>query len=367
MALLNAGQGSGYWRFALLWMLCLLVPAAIAQPQGAAQAAAAEEESESPWLLAPTISSNPKVGTSLGFMGGYLFKIDEESTSSMTGLTGSYSDTDSFTVAAFLRSYWDADRKRLTAVIAGGNIKNDYDDYLGSGLPAQTTDDMKMVFARYLHAVHTNWFIGVQGVYTNYLIGSDNFTTQQILQAAGLIGFDAAGLGLVGMYDSRDQQNSPTSGKYFIINNFAFREGLGGDSDFDAYNAEFKHYLPHGEDSVLAYHFDGRWTNDAPASGYSSIDMRGYTRGQYLAPNSVMLEAEERWRINSKIGVHLFAGIACLYGDDKDCTDRDNIYTSGGIGAEYMIKASENMVITVDYAIGEGDNSGFYMRFGQAF
>ena len=48
-----------------------------------------DKTEESPWLLAPTFSSDPKVGTSLGFLAGYLFKIDDESTSSMAGMMSS--------------------------------------------------------------------------------------------------------------------------------------------------------------------------------------------------------------------------------------------------------------------------------------
>ena len=32
----------------------------------------ADGDSESPWLLVPTVSSNPKLGTSLGGMGAYM-------------------------------------------------------------------------------------------------------------------------------------------------------------------------------------------------------------------------------------------------------------------------------------------------------
>lgn len=59
-------------------------------------AAESEEEKDSPWLLTPTISSDPKLGTTLGFLWAYLKKFDEESPASMFGIMGSYSDTDSF-------------------------------------------------------------------------------------------------------------------------------------------------------------------------------------------------------------------------------------------------------------------------------
>lgn len=53
-------------------------------------------ETEYPWLLTPTINSDPKLGSAVGFMGAYLKKFDDDSPSSMFGVMGSYSDTDSF-------------------------------------------------------------------------------------------------------------------------------------------------------------------------------------------------------------------------------------------------------------------------------
>ena len=94
---------------------------------------------------------------------------------------------------------------------------------------------------------------------------------------------------------------------------------------------------------------------------------RAYIRGQYLAPHSFSLEAEERWHVNGRFGVNLFAGVACLYGEGKNWYDRETLYPSFGVGAQYVIKPSEQMVMTVDFAQGKDGNNGFYMRFGQAF
>jgi hypothetical protein len=61
---------------------------------------------------------------------------------------------------------------------------------------------------------------------------------------------------------------------------------------------------------------------------------------------------------DSKLG-GLFAR---LYFDD-----RDNLYPAIGAGIQYLVKPAERLVITMDLAEGKADNSGFYLRFGQAF
>lgn len=326
-----------------------------------------EPRHESPWILVPKVSSDPKVGTSAGVIAGYMFKADPQSTASVIGAMGTYSTTDSWIGGVFFRGYWDDDSKRLTAGIASGQIRNDYEDFLGSGLPAQTTDEMKLFFARYLQEFYPDWYIGGQGIYTNYLIASDDFNAQKIMQASGLTGVDSGALGLALMYDTRNSQNAASSGIKFNINNFAFREAFGGEDNFDTLHIEFDQYLPHGDGHVLAWRAFGRATDDAPPSGYSSVDLRGYTRGQYLAPNSFALEVEQRWHVHGRFGINAFAGVACLFGDGRNCGDSDNLYPSVGIGGQYLLKEEENIVITVDYAKGKEDNDGFYVRLGQAF
>ncbi|GEN26232.1 hypothetical protein HCU01_41810 [Halomonas cupida] len=349
----------------LLAMTSLVVtPPALAQADATEPAQAA---TSSPWILVPKVSSNPKIGTSAGFIASYLFHTDPESTSSMAGITGTYSTTDSIVGGVFLRTYWDADSKRLTAGLGGGRIRNDYEDFLGTSTEAETTDEMKAVFARYLQEFTPNWFIGGQAVYTNYTTYGDSFDAQQVLDTVGLTGVESGAIGAVLQYDTRNTQNAPTSGIHLNINNLAYREALGGDDNFDTLKVEFDHYIPHGDGHVLAWRAFGRATHDAPASGYSSVELRGYTRGQYLAPNSFSLEAEERWHVRGRFGINAFAGVTCLFGDGEHCGDSDNLYPAAGIGAQYTIKPEEHMVITVDYAVGKDDNEGLYVRLGQAF
>ena len=116
-----------------------LVTGAIAQAQ----------EKESPWLLTPTFSSSPKLGNSLGAMAAYLHKFDEESPTSMFGLMGNYSDTDSSIYGAFGQSFYSADQHRLQFGVMRGDIENEYEDFLGTGLDAITTDDVTINFISY--------------------------------------------------------------------------------------------------------------------------------------------------------------------------------------------------------------------------
>lgn len=330
------------------------------------------EQRDSPWLLAPMISSDPKLGTSLGALAAYLHKFDQVSSVSMFGAGGTYTSTNSKIGAVFARTYFGQDHHRLIVFAGGGQINNDYEDFLGTGFPLSTEDHLKAFALRYLYRGYGDWFIGAQAISTNYQIVATDALGGEFLNAIGLTGFDSVALGALLQYDSRDDQNSPSRGWFLDVNNLAYREGLGGSVSFDTYRLKLQYYWPHGAGHVLAVRLSNHWTTDAPLAGYASIQLRGYTMGQYLGQNMSSFELDERLRFNERWGATLYAGVACLYGDglkgDRMQCDADkNIYMSAAAGLYYVLKPVEKMVTTLEYADGEGENRGVYLRFGWGF
>ncbi|MBV1906238.1 MAG: BamA/TamA family outer membrane protein [Pseudomonadales bacterium] len=326
-----------------------------------------DESGSSPWLLVPVVSSDPKVGTSAGVFAGYLHQFDDQSPVSTFGVGGGYSNTDSYGFGIYVNAYLAEDTHRVTAGVGIGKIRNDFSDFLGSGLPVQTTDDLRFAAARYLYRVRGNWFVGAQFSMTNYLISGANWQTDAALNLLGLTGFDSNGIGLVAEHDTRDNQNSPKSGHKFSINNLAYRDWLGGDDSFDTYTMKYRQYLAHGDDHVLAWRAEGRATHNAPRGGYSSVGLRGYVRGNNLAPHMMLFEVEERYKVNAKWGLAGFTGAVCLLDDLNDCGQSSNWYPNIGAGLIYTIKPAEKMVVRLDYAWGKSGNQGLYMSFGHAF
>ena len=317
-------------------------------------------------MLVPTLTSDPKLGTSLGITGGYIHQFDPGSQQSLFIARASYSDTDSRVAGLFGQIFFDDDRQKVILGLVDGRIENDYEDFLGSGLPVQTTDKLEAEFARYYHAVTGDWYAGVQLVSTNYTIGADGFL-DFVLDFIGLTGFDSTGLGLVAEYDSRDNARNPSAGRQFELSNFAYRESYGGDESFDVYQSKYSEYIAFKKGQVLAWQVKGRWTDDAPIGGYSSIQLRGYVRGNYLAPNYTHAQVEDRISFNSKWGMSVFGGVACLYDKLSDCEDSGNLYASVGAGVIYTLKEQAGIVLRAEIAKGESDETTFYLGVGNPF
>ena len=348
------------------------------EEQTEANEAAATPPKLKPWLITPTLSADPKLGANVGGLVAYLKKLDAESTPSMTGLSVSYSDTDSMTGALFSQLYWKADTRRLSLLAAGAEINNEYDDFLGTGQTVDTQDNVHTFGFRYLHRLRPGgWFVGIQGISTNYAVGADGIL-DSMLNQIGLSGFDAAGLGLVFQHDTMNNQRDPSGGHLHTLHNFAYRESLGGETSFDVGYADLRWYRSierfsvdkSGRSPVIAIQLKGRFTADAPLSGYSSVNLPGYTMGNYLSRHYSHVLVDARIPLKGKLGLVAFGGVGCQFGEDiagRDLSCGDATFPSVGVGVSYMLKAEASVLIRLEIAKGKSDNEALYLRFGHSF
>jgi hypothetical protein len=340
----------------------------VATAQGITAAAkAAPPAKESPWMLVPIVSSDPKLGTSGGAIAAYLYRFDPQSPVSMFGVLGLYSSTHSEVGALFARTFFGEDRHRLLVVALTGQINNNYSNYLNTGFAVQSQGNIHGGYLRYLYRVYGNWFAGLQLADTNYRVIPGDSMSQVILDQLGVTGFDSVGGGLVVYYDSRDNVNTPSSGFFTNANNLAYTNKFGGSASFGTYHLTMQQYFPHGDGNVFAWKMSNDWTVNAPPSGYATLLLRGYTAGEYLGPNMSSLEVEERIRMGERWGFTAFTGIARLYGSTSQADPSLGNYGDIGGGLYFMLKPKDKIAATLEYADGQGSNYGIYMRLGWGF
>ncbi|MGE5362344.1 MAG: hypothetical protein ACM3NQ_25290, partial [Bacteroidales bacterium] len=195
-------------------------------------------EKRSPWLFSPLMSANPKLATAVGGMGAYLHYFDEKSQVSMFGAGYEYSTSHSSVGALFTRMSLAEDHHRVLALAGFGYINNEYQDYLGSGQPLKTTDDVTGLVGIYAYRFWGNWFGGGLGVFGNYTVTGATAADQQMLDFLGVSGLHAGALGVLLMHDSRDNQDMPTKGWWMEASNQANRESLGSDQDYGVYRLD---------------------------------------------------------------------------------------------------------------------------------
>jgi hypothetical protein len=332
----------------LMIVIAIALPALTFAQQPAPDPAAQpppEKEARSPWLLVPMFSSSPKLGTALGGLGAYMHVFDQGSRVSLFGASYRYTSTHSQIFSGFARTSSGADHHRVVALTALGHIENDYDDYLGTGQPLKTSDELKAVVGRYLYRVKGDWFLGGQGTAANYQVLGATVEDDLVLETLGVQGFASAGLGGTVMHDSRDNEDMPTAGWFLNVNNLAYLEALGGSASFDAYRIDLKVFWKHGGGHVLAVRQYNWLTSDAPSAAQSTVTLRGYKQGQYLSPYTSSIEIEERLAVPLE----------------------RTTYPMFGGGIHFVLKPVQRMNVNLEYAQGIDDHRGVYLKLGYAW
>jgi hypothetical protein len=103
---------------------------------------------------------------------------------------------------------------------------------------------------------------------------------------------------------------------------------------------------------------------DAPPSAYAPVLRRGYTMGEFLGKKMSSIEVEERHRFADRWTATAFAGVACLYGGGKSCSDRANAFPSVGAGVQYILKPQQGIVANLELAVGKDGNRAVLFKMG---
>ena len=237
------------------------------------------------WVVTPTLTSNPKLGTSIGAAGMVFFRFDESQTSTAF-LAGSYSDTDTWILGGGVRAWFDADRQQIIALAFRGHAVNEYDNFLDLGIRLDSDSDVLIAPLIYRHrlgdAAETDWGLGGQAAHIGMTQTGNDPASDRLIKGLGLDEGRAYFVGPNVLFDDRDNVNSPESGSRLAImaNMWQQIQPEIDDDIFFSSDIEYStYYTP--EDVVLAANFKFRSTYDAPLLYQSSLtNWRAYTVGE---------------------------------------------------------------------------------------
>ena len=319
-------------------------------------------EEESRFVPVPIPIGNPTIGAGLAVAGLYMHPQQEGDTVSPTtisGLLGLYTSTESWAVGAFHEGFYSQDRYRVRGALAYGefNLK-----FYGIGNdspfredPLQYSAKTTVFMPRLLFRLPLeNWFLGARYLFVNADIAFDltggppgvpeaNATTR------------TAGLGLVAVYDSRDNKLWPSSGSWFELTGTDYGEYFGGEFDYGKLIVKFAQYIPLSKPVTLAYRLDGQFVNgDAPFYDLARLHLRGFPSGRYLDNEAVTAQAEIRWNVYGRwIGL-LFGGAGRIAQEFSQLDDSPTQY-AGGVGARYIITKKRKLSVGLDVAFGDDE------------
>lgn len=243
--------------------------------------------------------------------------------------------------------------------------------YYGTG--SDTPDDNKVsyssrrvAFEGYaLKNISRKWFTGINIKYRQYR--DVKFTRAAGLDYPELKDGSVTGVGIAVLHDTRNNLLTPLSGMYAFVNgtlNFAKNTYLDAVFDLRVYQTWQNKYT-----TAL------RWYNEITAGSPPFFDyallggdrfVRGYYSGRYRDKNLSTVQLEFRFPVVWRFGMAAFGGVSNVFSDVQHLTMKDSKY-NGGLGLRFMVDKKDRTNLRIDYAKGNGSNSGFYIAFGESF
>jgi len=177
------------------------------------------------------------------------------------------------------------------------------------------------------------------------------------------------GLNIVFLKDSRNNILSPSKGNYFEFKNvFNFTNTF-----YFTTTIDFRHYYSFGKNAnnTLASRFYHTTVfGEPPFYDYAEIGgdkyVRGYYQGRYRDNNFSSVQMELRNHLFWRIGIATFGGVSMIY-EYVNNIKSESFKPNAGVGIRFLVDKNENTNLRFDYAVGVGNQSGFYISFGESF
>ncbi|MEZ5016672.1 MAG: hypothetical protein R2800_06440 [Flavipsychrobacter sp.] len=241
------------------------------------------------------------------------------------------------------------------------------DKYYGIGNDTKEVDEVLYTSNRYIadisvyKKVDREWFVGLGGKYMLF----DKLQKERVLYPK-LSSNNSTGLGFSLFKDVRNSLLSPKKGSYYYLyTTYVFQQ------KYLKLNLDVRKYYTIKEMLTFSLRTYNEFTfSQPPFYDFAFLggdkQVRGYYYGRFRDNNLSTIQFEARSIFLWRLGLAAFGGGANLYSNVSSFRLGDTKYNYG-LGLRFLIDRKQDINLRIDYAIGEGDNSGFYVSFGEAF
>ncbi len=165
----------------------------------------------------------------------------------------------------------------------------------------------------------------------------------------GSSGGTVAGLGLLMIFDKRDNIFFPTNNHFYKIRAQFFGRYFGGDFEYNRTTVDLRQYFSTKTGHILALQAYGEFTgSDPPFFRFPALGgdqkMRGYFYGRFRDKRYLMAQAEYRKIVWWRVGVAAFVGLGDVAGSFKEFNTRTLKY-SYGAGLRFVFDEKEKINI----------------------
>ena len=287
---------------------------------------------------------------------------------SISAVFGAYTENDTWLAGAAHLGVWKDDNIRYTGAIFTGSINMKfYRNVLGQDVSTEANLEPNALLQELkFRIIDSDFFAGA-----SYLLVD---TDTEISFSAIDPGFTfknnsrEAAIGFSLNYDTRDTTFTPTDGINASIEASLFRKAVGGDTDYEKYEAKVLYFTSLTDDFPLGLRGDIETIEGSPSEipfyAYPFIDLRGIPMMRYQGDSTYVGEVELGWKFTPRWTLIGFGGAGRT--EDVGPSDSSTTVYTKGAGLRYFIARRFGAHIGFDIAKGPEDTA-FYLQFGHAW
>lgn len=322
-------------------------------------------------LPVPTFGYSPETGTYIGAVSLFTINLYQDSITRSSNSQVEFNYT--WNKQIIVETEWNYFFKDESWFTQGLLHYSKYPDlYYGIGNNTSNSSEINFESNRIkadielLKNIQNRWFAGIGFNYFNF---SNIKYNHNIIFYPELKNESNWGFKLILLKDSRNNILTPTSGTYFkFANSFEFSKTF-----YDQLTLDVRQYYRLGQKKhqvVAGRFYQSSVFNTPPFYDYALIGgdklVRGYYYGRYREKNLSSIQLEYRTNLFWKLGLATFGGVSALY-SDLTSISKTTFKPNLGIGFRFLVDKNDNTSIRFDYAVGNNDQSGFYVSFGESF
>ena len=164
--------------------------------------------------------------------------------------------------------------------------------------------------------------------------------------------------------DRRNNFFTPTAGWYLDLSVPLFREGFGGERDFETATLTGLYFRPLSSSLYFGVRATAQYSSDGtPFYLRPYVTLRGIQALRYQGEKAAETELELRWQFHPRYSVVAFAGAGIARGGARD---NDETAVAGGAGFRYLIARRHGLHVGLDVATGP-DGGAVYVIVGSAW
>lgn len=320
-------------------------------------------------LPVPAFGYSPETKTYLGAVTLFTINMYRDSITRTSNAKFEFNYT--WNKQVILESEWNYFFRREKWFTKGKIHFSQYPD-LYYGIGSNTTEGNKLSFnsrrfvfeASVFKNIGNKLFTGLNVKYMDY---SKVKAENNALIYPELVDGSTFGIGYSLLRDTRNSILTPTKGIFSYLNstyNFA-------KSNYLEFTLDLRYYKTWKDKFTLA----SRFLNDLnigspPFYDYALLGgdkfVRGYYLGRYRDNNLSSFQSEFRFPAFRKLYLAAFGGLSNIYAGTNSFSIEKSKYNYG-FGIRFLVDKAENTFLRLDYAIGQNNNDGFYISFGESF